>query len=258
MSLHRFYLPPDQCQQPALLLTGREAHHALHVLRVRPGDGASVLDGAGQEILCEIQDCARRQIRLRVVERRRRPELPCPITLLQAIPKGRLFESIIQKATELGAARIVPLLTERVVSRLDDEGMAQKTEKWRWVAIEAIKQCGSPWLPRIEAPLTPQQFLARGEEFDLPLIASLEPGSQHARRYFRAFQDTRGRLPTSACVWIGPEGDFTGDETKAITMGGALPISLGPLVLRTETATVYCLSLLSYELQAADAEVRRN
>ena len=253
MSHHRFYLPPNQCQQPVVLLTGREAHHALHVLRVRPGDATSVLDGAGQELLCEVQDCERRQIRLRVLERHQRPAPRSPIALLQAIPKGRIFDSIIQKATELGAARIVPLLTERVVSQLDEEGAAQKIEKWRLVAIEAIKQCGSAWLPRIEAPLTPQQFLARGEKFDLPLVASLQPGSRHAREWFRQFQHEHNRMPESICVWIGPEGDFTPAETEAITSAGALPITLGPLVLRTETAAIYCLSIFSYELQAADA-----
>ena len=156
---------------------------------------------------------------------------------------------IIQKATELGAFRIVPLLSERVATHLDKKGPAHKAEKWQLIAIEALKQCGSAWLPKVEAPITPAQFLKRKEEFDLPLVASLQPGSKHPREYFRAFHANHGRPPKSICVWVGPEGDFTPAEITAIQSEGALPITLGPLVLRSETAAVYCLSVLNYELQ---------
>jgi 16S rRNA (uracil1498-N3)-methyltransferase len=158
------------------------------------------------------------------------------------------MEAIIQKATELGAFRIVPLLSERVVARFDDREAARKVEKWRLVAKEAIKQCGSAWLPTVELPLTLAQFLAREESFELALIASLEGGSRPARECFRAFEAEHRRLPQSVCVWVGPEGDFTPAETEAIKSHGVLPITLGRLVLRVETAAVYCLSILNHEL----------
>lgn len=247
--MHRFYLLPNVCRDLSLCLTGAEAHHARHVLRVRRGEQVVVLDGVGHEYVCEVQECGRDRTSLTVVEKHCHPAPAGRITLLQAVPKGKVMESIIQKATELGVSRIVPLLSERVVAQLDQEETARKAEKWRLVAREAIKQCGSSWLPEVEVPLTPSQFLARKEDFDLPLIASLERGSRPARDYFRAFQAKNGRMPESACVWIGPEGDFTSDETRAIKAQGALPITLGPLVLRTETAALYCLSILNYELQ---------
>ncbi|MEI6389565.1 MAG: RsmE family RNA methyltransferase [Verrucomicrobiota bacterium] len=248
--MHRFYLPTAQCEDATLFLAGREAHHARHVLRLRRGERVLVLDGAGHEFLCDVQDYDRDKVRLTVGEKRSHPPPPCRVTLVQAVPKGRLIESIIQKATELGASRIVPLLSERVITQLDDEDVARKTARLQSVAIEAIKQCGSPWLPRVEPPLTPNQFLARNEAFELPLIASLQSGSRSPREYFRAFQAQHGRSPVSASIWIGPEGDFTPAETEAIESHGALPITLGRLVLRTETATVYCLSILNYELQS--------
>jgi len=170
--------------------------------------------------------------------------------LAQALPKGRIIEAIIQKATELGVARIVPLMSERVVTRLEDEDTARKTAKLQLVAVEAIKQSGCCWLPQIESPLTLNQFLARNEPCELPLIASLQAGSRPAREYFRAFQAQHNRRPQSASVWIGPEGDFTPAETEAITARGALPITLGRLVLRVETAAIYCLSILHYELES--------
>lgn len=251
--MHRFYLPPAQCQGPTLLLGEREAHHARHVLRVREGERLAVVDGAGHEFLCAVEDSGRDQTRLRVIERRDHPAPPAQVTLLQAIPKGKIMDAIIQKATELGVSRIVPLLTERVVTHLDEEDAAHKAEKWRLVAREAIKQCGSPWLPAIDPPLTPDQFLARNEIFDLPLIASLAAGSRPAREHFRAFHAQHHRRPNSVSIWIGPEGDFTPAETAAIRASGALPITLGPLVLRVETAALYCLSILHYELQSAGA-----
>ena len=130
---------------------------------------------------------------------------------------------------------------------LDEKHAARKGEKWQQVAIEGIKQCGAAWLPRVEAPVTPKEFLARAEQFELPIIASLQPGAQHPREYFQKFQAQHGRKPQSACVWIGPEGDFTADEVRAIISTGALPITLGKLVLRVETAATYCLSVLNYE-----------
>src|SRR6267378_3745181 len=136
--MHRFYLPPLQAKEATLFLTGREAHHALRVLRLRRGERVTVLDGAGQEHLCEVQDFDRDKVGLSVLERHAHPALPCQITLLQAVPKGKIIESIIQKATELGAARIIPLLSERVVLQVGDKKSAQKAGKWQSVAVEAI------------------------------------------------------------------------------------------------------------------------
>lgn len=248
--MHRFYLPVEQCQTASLLLTGREAHHARDVVRVRRGERIAVLTGAGHEFLCDVQECARDKVRLAVLEKLFHPAPLSRITLLQAVPKGKTMEAIVQMATELGASRIVPMLSERVVAQLDDKDAAHKAAKWRQVALEAIKQCGAAWLPEVEAPMTPNRFLARNESFELPLIASLERGSRPTRECFRAFQAKHSRMPASICVWVGPEGDFTPAETEAIKSHGALPITLGRLVLRTETAAMFCLSVLNYELQS--------
>ena len=209
-----------------------------------------VLDGAGGQFDCVVEAAAGSEVKLSVRERLMAPPLPCRVTLLQAIPKGKLMEAIIQKATELGVARVVPLLAERVATRLEGESAAQKGTKWQQTAIEAMKQCGAPWLPRIETPLTPAAFLERRENIELSLLGSLQPDSRHPRTGFDDFRQRHGRLPVSASFWIGPEGDFTPQESAAIESSGALPITLGPLVLRTETAALYCLSILTYELGA--------
>lgn len=246
----RFHLPPVECASDTLTLTDREAHHGLRVLRLRPGDSATVLDGAGNELTCVVAEAARDTLRLAVKARRFFPKPACQITLLQALPKGKLINSIIEKATELGVARVVPLITERVVTHLDEDSAAARLEHWQQVAIESIKQCGSPWLPQIELATTPADFLARAEAFELPLVASLQPGSRHPREWFGDFQRRHNRPPASVCCWVGPEGDFTPHEVALITAAGVVPITLGPNVLRADTAAIYCLSVVSYETQA--------
>jgi len=246
--MHRFYLPPEQCAGDALRLDGREAHHALNVLRLKRGELVAVLDGIGNEFLCAVEDSSRNAVSLSISLKNFTPPLPCSITLLQAVPKGKIIESIIQKAVELGVQRVVPLLTERVVTHLDDEGAGQKHDKWQQTAIEAIKQCGATWLPKIETPVPIGRFLARQETFDLSLVGSLQRERRHPRECLNEFQATKKRPPRSVAVWIGPEGDFTVEELDAIQAAGALPVSLGRLVLRVETAAMYCLSILNYEL----------
>jgi 16S rRNA (uracil1498-N3)-methyltransferase len=248
--MHRFYLPSGSTRGDSLRLDGREAHHALHVLRLKRGELITVLDGVGNEFLCAVENSLRNAVTLSVSLKNFTPPLPCSITLLQAVPKGKIIESIIQKAVELGARRIVPLLTEHVVVRLDDRDAADKRTKWQQVAIEAIKQCGAAWLPEIEPPTTLGEFLKRGNKFDLSLVGSLQKERRHPRECFREYQAQHKRLPQSVGVWIGPEGDFTLEELEAIQASGALPVSLGRLVLRVETAAIYCLSILNYELNS--------
>src|SRR5271170_5259373 len=124
--MHRFYLPSKNCAGNSLRLDTREAHHALKVLRVKYGELVAVLDGVGNEFLCTVENCSRDAVTLRVSLKNFVPSLPCSITLLVAVPKGKIIEGIIQKSVELGARRIVPLLTERVVTHLDDDGAESK------------------------------------------------------------------------------------------------------------------------------------
>lgn len=251
--MHRFHAAPEFCRDTEIVLTGREAHHGLNVVRVRRGEQVAVLDGAGAEYQCDVAELAKHTIRLAVRQKVLIPRLPYQVTLIQAIPKGKLFDSITQKATELGVFRIVPLLSERVVIHLDDEKADTKAGHWRTTAIEAIKQCGCAWLPQIDAPTTLKDFLGRNEAFELSLVGSLQPGSRHPRHWFREFARAHGKPPGSVAVWVGPEGDFTTDELAVLQSAGVQPITLGRWVLRSETAAIYCLSVLNYELSSPAA-----
>ncbi len=251
--MHRFYLPPGECIGPNLILRGREAHHASRVLRLRAGDPVTVLNGVGGLRDCEVSGVGKDSVSLRILREAQTPEPATRITLVQALPKGKLFDFIIQKATELGVGRIVPLLSERVVTQIDDENEASKLEHWRTVAVEAIKQCGQVWLPEITEPAALPQALKSSLADELALVASLQPGSRHPRIWFDEFRQREGRGANSACVWVGPEGDFTVTEIETIVGAGARPITLGPLVLRCETAATYCLSVLRYEMSSVGA-----
>lgn len=248
--MHRFFLSPAECLRQPLVLTGREAHHAARVLRVQPGELVGVLDGAGGVYTCAVRAIQAERVELEVVEARQAAALPWRLWLLQALPKWPVMELIVQKATELGVHRIVPLSTARVVSQPDEESIARKVEKWRWIAIDAIKQCGSAWLPHLEAPVALNDFLARAEPLDLMLVGALQHERNHPRAVLGEFAQQHGRLPASVGIFVGPEGDLTPAELEAILRAGAHPISLGPLVLRCDTAAVYCLAILNYELQA--------
>jgi 16S rRNA (uracil1498-N3)-methyltransferase len=247
--MHRFYVEPRESQGDLIELSVREVHHALNVLRLKEGERVVALNGEGAELSCTVTKVGKKEVTLRVYQRNVIPPLPCQLTLVQAVPKGKAMEIIVQKAAELGAWKVVPIMSERTVAHLDEDRSESKVEKWRWIAIDAIKQCGSAWLPKFIEPVKPVQYLGAAERTELTLIASLQPGAKHPRTHLKEFIDERKRKPKSVTVWVGPEGDFTPAEVNSVVGAGALPITLGPLVLRSETAAIYCLAVLNYEMQ---------
>ena len=248
--MHRFYIPAGQWNLDRLALDEAEAHHALDVLRLKPGDRAVVFNGQGVEATVEITGIGKRAVTLRAIQHAKTAPLPCRITLAQAVPKGKNMEFIIEKATELGAAEIVPLLSERTVIQLDAKDAEKKREKWQAVAVEACKQCGQNRLPAVVRPMTPKDYFNIRPRFDLTLIASLQPDAKHLKNILADFAEEQKKRPASALILVGPEGDFTPAEIALAKSGGCVPVTLGPIVLRTETAAIYCLSVLGYELLA--------
>ena len=247
--MRRFFVPPEISRGDVFELPEREARHATQVLRLTEGEGLTVQDGKGGVLDCVVEAATKKALRVRVKARQRCAPLPCPITLVQAIPKGPAFENIVQKATELGASRIIPLLSERVVVNVTEKDAAGKVEKWNQIAIESIKQCGSPWLPVIEAPVSFEKLILRASAADLAVVASLENGSRALREVLAEYSVTKQTRPRSAVVWIGPEGDFTAAEYASLAKLGAAAITLGPLILRADTAAIATLAMLNYELQ---------
>ena len=246
--MHRFYIAPEDWQPDMLALTGSEAHHCRDVLRLKPGDKVVLFDGRGRELTAEITFADGAQVQLRKLHEAQTPPLRCRITLGQAIPKGKNMDLIVQKAVEIGAAEIAPILSDRTVVRLDEESAASKQAKWQTVAIEAAKQCGQNWLPKVQTPQTLTQFFQEHRRFDLQLIGSLQSDAVHLKKILAEYLIEHGDRPASVLMLVGPEGDFTPAELSLARSQGCRPITLGPIVLRVETASIYCLSILSYEL----------
>ena len=247
--MHRFFIPPAACHNNPLCLSPEESKHARSVLRLRIGDRVVVLNGAGKELLCQAEEVRSDSTTLSIIKENSVRPLPFEITLYQAVAKGKAMDFIIQKAAELGAHRIVPVLSERSVPDWDETKAAAKVEKWRSICVESIKQCGSAWLPGLELPMKPDDALTDARQADLSLIATLQPDAKHPREHIDAYSTEHAQAPGKLAIWIGPEGDYTPAEINTIRTA-ALPITLGPLVLRSETAAIYCLAVLNYELQA--------
>jgi 16S rRNA (uracil1498-N3)-methyltransferase len=247
-SMPRFYISPDRWNLDRLLLDEEETHHALSVLRMKTGDRAVVFNGQGMQAAVEIAATGKRSLELKCLESSQTAPQRCRITLGQAIPKGKNMDLVVQKATELGAAAVVPLLTDHTIVQFDARDAGKKREKWQAVAVEACKQCGQNWLPAVLPPQSLARLLENGPAFDLMLIASLAPGARHPKEVLAQALRKKGAPLASVLVLIGPEGDFTPEEIALSLERGCRPITLGPIVLRTETAALYCLSVLSYEL----------
>ena len=258
--MHRFYIAAEHWNPDALILRDTEAHHARDVLRMKPGEKAVLFNGQGSEVTAEATEVGREEIRFQKIQETRTDPLRCRIVLGQAIPKGKNMDLIVQKAVEIGAAEIVPLISERTIVDLDPNSAAQKQAKWQQVAIEAAKQCGQNWLPTVQTPSKVKDFFTSSPtreagsfprtslDRDLRLIGSLQPDAQHLKAILTRYVADHRDRPRDVLILIGPEGDFTPAELSLAKSHGCQPITLGPIILKVETAAIYCLSVLSYEL----------
>lgn len=248
--MYRFYVSPEDWDSRAIALRGSEAHHARDVLRLKAGEKVVLFNGRGRELTAEIANLADDEIQVRKLHEAETPPLRCRIVLGQAIPKGKNMELIVQKAVEIGAAEIAPIISDRTIVQVGSASAAHKQTKWQQIAIEAAKQCGQNWLPRVHAPKKLAEFFSTASEqsFDLRLIGSLQPDAQQLKAILTTYSSEHVNRPRTVLMLVGPEGDFTPAELALARCHGCEPITLGPIILRVETAAIYCLSILSYEL----------
>ncbi len=244
----RAYAPTAPADAAEIRLAPEESHHLVTVNRCGRGDPVIAFDGRGREWLTECTDPSKGAAVLRVKTTSQAKARAFEITLGQALPKGATMDDIVRQATEVGAARIVPLLSERTQVHLDGDRADKKVEKWRTAAIEAAKQCGNPWLPEVTSLQNFSAFLASTSGYDLKLIASLHAGTTTLKKTLASYAAKHGDAPRSVLWLVGPEGDFSPAEMTAAITAGCSPITLGPLVLRSDTAAVYALSILSHAL----------
>lgn len=243
----RCYIDPGQWSADEMVLGDEESHHLLHVVRGREREQLLVIDGRGREALVEIIEATRKQARVKVIQQRSVPPPAIAITLIQALPREQKMDLIIQKATELGVRELVPVVSDNGVVRIKTGEDAGKLERWNKIALSAAKQSGSLWLPQIHPVMPLLDYVSAMPRFDVWMTCSLEPDAQPLRALL---QHVRSTSPEAIGVLVGPEGDLTARELAAARNAGARMISLGSQVLRSETASLYMMSILQYEFGA--------
>ena len=233
--MHCFYIEPPMDGMAALKRD--EAKHAARVLRLRPGDMVCAMDGAGGRWDAVIETVGD-GVTVRLMDRLPDNEAPVRITVYEGVPKAEKLDFIAQKLTELGAAALVPVKMERCVVRLDEKDGKKRRERLERVALEAAKQCQRARAAEIVEPVTWKQALEAMRRHDLVLVP---------------WEDARGWRMKDACadhpeardigIVIGPEGGMSEDEVRAMQDIDALTVTLGPRILRTETAAVVSAAL---------------
>ncbi len=245
--MHRCYAPGANLQAAATLdIEGEEAKHALKVMRLRVGDVCEVFNGCGQAATGRIAATSGSS-HMTLAELTPLPSMPpvAGITLALAIPKGSNMDLIVQKAVEMGVQCIIPLITERTIVRIDAKEAAAKTAKWSRTVLEACKQCGVNTLPVVEQPQSYSSFLQRSDLPTLKLQCAIVP---HARPMRELLEAARAAGQSECVLLIGPEGDFSPAEYAAGEAAGYQPTSLGPIILRVETAVFLAVAAARYAL----------
>lgn len=233
MSDFRSYSPDLGLEKSTITLSPFESHHLVGTNRAKVGDEVILFNGAGLEWKARLEKADKRRSVLIKKEAIHNNRPTQNITLAIALIKGKTFDSILRQATELGVTRIQPLISQW--TQVQIKNAESKCKKWQLQLVEACKQSGNPWLPTLSAPKKLDLFLAENP-IETAVVASLESTA-------KIWSDLQ--LSKAVTLFIGPEGDFTPDEYQLLIESGAQPVSLGPHVLRSETATVSALSVLS-------------
>ncbi len=241
--MSRFYVPNESIKDKEILISGGQAHHILNVLRLKRDDEVVTFDGTGKEYIGFIKETKKKSLIIEITRTREvAKQNKLDITLVQAIPKKGKMDYIIEKATELGVHRIAPIHTERCIVNLKSDRAKGRVSRWKRIAQGSAQQCGRQDVPKIDEVRDIDDLLDEVAKHDLAMIACLQDGTKFIKEVLRDF---RGK---SVIAFIGPEGDFTSQEIEKVVSKGAKPISLGPRVLKSDTAGLVILSILNYEI----------
>ena len=249
--MYQFFVPAENIQGKRIFITGDDVNHIKNVLRMKVGEEIAVSNGEdGKEYRCGIEEigeeivCSLRFIKEDGVE------LPSKITLFQGLPKADKMELIIQKAVELGVYEVVPVSMARSIVKLDDKKQKNKLARWQGISEAAAKQSKRSIIPQVQPVMTMKQALAYAMEMDMLFVPyELAEDMSKTRELFDKI------VPGQHIgFFIGPEGGFDENEIALALENGAMPITLGKRILRTETAGMAVLSILMYQLEGRNIE----
>jgi len=226
-----------ELEKDLVVLPPEESHHLARVLRVRAGQEITLFDGQGGVAEAIIETVSKTAVEARVSKHWNVPRPGIEIDLIQAVPKPDRWELVLQKAVELGATGIRPVLTKHT----DFKPNPKKQERWQKIVLNAAQQCEVRWLPNLQPLEKFDAVLPTLGSYDLVLVGSLYEGA-------RPFREVPMAGKKRVALLIGPEGDFSQEEVEAAIQAGAVPVSFGDRILRTETAAIFGLSVLAYKL----------
>jgi len=240
--LRNFYVSPNQILNDIILISEEEKHHIVNVLRLKPNEHVKIFDGHGNEYLAKLQHFNDDTVVAEILEHKQIPPPKPSVTLFQGLPKFDKFEQIVQKTTELGVGEIVPVLCQRSVPKLKRDTSVKRVSRWQRIANEASKQCGRTYLPKVKE-ITEFNECCAELNFDLSLILWEEEQQLGLKSILK--QNSHAE---HVSLFVGPEGGFSPEEVDIAIAAGAIPVTLGSNILRTETAAIVGVALILYEL----------
>lgn len=245
--MQHFFVTPEQVEKPYIYLEGSDVNHMKNVLRMKKGEKVEISDGNNQKYVCAVDGYEEGRAVLEIIEEKELDtELNARICLFQGLPKADKMELVIQKAVELGAAEIIPVVTKRTVVKLDAKKGEKKVQRWNEIAKSAAKQAGRGVIPQVSKIMSYKEALQYAASLDVVLFPyELAEGIAYSKEVIASIKSGQ-----SVGVFIGPEGGFEKDEADLASYQGAKTITLGRRILRTETAAITALSLLMYHLES--------
>jgi 16S rRNA (uracil1498-N3)-methyltransferase len=243
--MHRFFAVKDDICADNIKIHGEDVAHISKVLRLRIGDNIIIGDGEKYEYLCSVKEIDKKFITCSIIEKsENESEPPIKVDLYQGIPKSAKMDVIIQKCTEIGVEKIIPVNTERVIVKTTEgKEFLSKIERWQKISEEAAKQSGRGRIPDIEKPITFNEAVMRFKDYDMVLMPYEKEKATGLKQLIKSKNNIR-----KIAVFIGPEGGFSNEETFVAENNGAALVTLGPRILRTETAGFVTLAVTMYEL----------
>lgn len=239
----RFFVEPRDINNNRAVITGPEVKHINKVLRLKEGDAVTLLDGLGNSYKASIYRCSKDTVMCHVQEKQvAGGEPPVQITVVQGLPKGDKMELVIQKGTELGITRFIPLKSKRSIVRLDEKKAGERKTRWQRVALEAAKQCRRPLVPVVDEPMEWHQVLSAVPQDALLLMPYEDEQTMTLKDIIHSEQHKQNFY-----IIIGPEGGFEPEEVALAKDYGVKTVSLGPRIMRTETAGLAMASIIMYQ-----------
>lgn len=245
--MYRFYVEPNQINAESITITGSDVNHIKNVLRMRAGEKIIICNGQGKDFCCIIESESEGQVVASIIEvRDTETELQGQLYLFQGIPKKDKMELIIQKAVELGVYKIIPVMTQRTVVKLEDKKKElKKIERWQNIANSAAKQSNRGIIPTVAEIMSFKDAILFAKNMDCKLIPYENADDIAQTKKIISSIDVN----QSVCIFIGPEGGFEEKEIQLATEAGIQPITLGRRILRTETAGITILSILMLQME---------